>query len=210
MIFHLTEKLVFPHPQFAEANGLLAIGGDLSPERLLLAYSNGIFPWFQDGEEIYWYAPDPRFVLFPEKVHISKSMKKWLKKADLKITVNQAFRRVIKLCQQVERKDQDGSWISNNYIRAYTKMFELGHSKSVEVWQNDNLVGGLYGVELNECFFGESMFQTLTNASKFALIFLCTNFSYKLIDCQVYTPHMESMGAEMILLNDFLDIIQPE
>lgn len=208
MIFQLTEEIVFPHPNYAEPDGLLAVGGDLSTERLLLAYENGIFPWYSENEPILWYAPNPRCVLFPEKVKVSKSMKKWRTKTDLEVTYNQDFKQVIRNCKDINREDQDGTWITNEMEKAYLELFRLGFAQSVEIWTPKNeLVGGLYGVELNGCFFGESMFHKVSNASKLALISLCENKHYKIIDCQMHTSHLESLGAEMIDFEHFFNII---
>lgn len=208
MIFQLTEEIVFPHPNYAEPDGLLAVGGDLSTERLLLAYENGIFPWYSENEPILWYAPNPRCVLFPEKIKVSKSMKKWRTKTDLEVTYNQDFKQVIRNCKDINREDQDGTWITNEMEKAYLELFRLGFAQSVEIWTPKNeLVGGLYGVELNGCFFGESMFYKVSNASKLALISLCHNNQHKVIDCQMHTPHLESLGAEMIDLKHFLNLI---
>lgn len=207
MIFRLTDELIFPDPFLAEPSGLLAIGGDLSSERLLLAYENGIFPWFSPGEPILWYATDPRFVLFPNEIKRSKSMRSLINKQTYQLTENKNFRAVIEACSQVERKDQVGTWIGNNMIDAFVRLHEQSIAKSIEVWEKDQLVGGLYGLELNDCFFGESMFHLKTNASKLALIHLCQNYNYKVIDCQSHTPHLKSMGARMISLNEFLAIL---
>lgn len=209
MVFRLNNDLVFPDPSLAEPSGLLAIGGDLSPERLLLAYQSGIFPWFNPGEEILWYSPNPRFVLFPNEVIISKSMQKLMRKTNWHIRENLNFDQVVNHCASINRPDQFGTWIGEEMKIAYQRLFELGYAKSIEVYdQQHNLIGGLYGVELNHCFFGESMFSLVSNASKLALIHLCQQHSFRLIDCQVYTSHLESMGARDISLSTFLELIQ--
>lgn len=202
---YLTSKIEFPKVEEADEEGLLAIGGDLSVERLLLAYQSGIFPWFNDGDPVLWWSPDPRFVLFPEKLKVSKSMKQVLKKSDFTVTVNQDFLSVIKACSIAKREGQSGTWITDAMVQAYIKLHELGYAKSVEVWQEEELVGGLYGLDLNNgVFCGESMFTNVSNASKVAFITFIQNTNYKLIDCQVYTNHLESLGAEDISREDFL------
>ncbi|WP_225035349.1 leucyl/phenylalanyl-tRNA--protein transferase [Winogradskyella sp. SM1960] len=206
----LTQKIEFPEVSEASADGLLAIGGDLSPERLLYAYSKGIFPWFQDDEPILWWSPDPRFVLFPEDLKVSKSMKQVLKKSTFQVTTNKAFESVVENCANVKRNDQYGTWITDDMINAYLKLHELGYAKSIEVWQNDELVGGLYGIEVNDTVFcGESMFAKVSNASKAGFITYIQNSNYKLIDCQLHTKHLESLGAKHISRIEFLDFIKP-
>lgn len=205
MIIQLSEdKIWFPGTELAGEDGLLAIGGDLSAQRLLLAYRNGIFPWFSEDDPILWYAPHERFVLFPEKLKISSSMQKILRSSDFRITFDQAFTDVINACANSSRKGQNGTWITDSMKSAYINLYNLGHAHSVEVWQNDLLVGGLYGVQVNHVFCGESMFARVSNASKVALIYLCQHYNFKLIDCQVYTSHLESMGAEFISSEDYL------
>jgi len=197
-----------PFPDVSEATeeGLLAIGGDLSATRLLSAYKQGIFPWFADEDPILWWAPDPRFVLFPNKLKISKSMQQVLRNANFEVSVNKDFNAVINACALAKRADQEGgTWITNNMIKAYTQLHELGYAKSVEVWKNNELVGGLYGIDLdNDVFCGESMFTNESNASKVGFITFIQNSNYKLIDCQVYTQHLESLGAEDISRDDFM------
>ena len=208
MVFELdSKKLEFPHPSYAEKDGLLAIGGDLSADRLLLAYSNGIFPWFSDDTPILWYAPDPRFVIYPSKIKISKSMASSMRKNTFSITIDQNFNDVISSCSSIHRKDQEGTWITADMIKAYTKLYEMGYVHSVEVWQEGLLVGGLYGVLINGVFCGESMFSKVPNASKAALIFLAQEIDLRLIDCQFHTSHLESMGGEYISLPDYLAIL---
>ena len=193
----LNNDIAFPEITSASTEGVLAIGGDLSVERLLLAYKSGIFPWFSEDEPIIWWSPDPRFVLFPEKLKVSKSMKQVLRNTDFVITVNQAFTQVITECAKAKRDGQDGTWITQTMIEAYTKLQQLGYAKSVEVWLHNELVGGLYGVDVgNGVFCGESMFAKVSNASKAGFITFIQNTNYKLIDCQVYTNHLERLGAE--------------
>ena len=207
-MYVLTEKIEFPDVSLATRDGLLAIGGDLSVDRLLLAYRSGIFPWFEIEQPILWWSPDPRFVLFPNKLKISKSMQQFLKKTSLKVSFNKAFDEVIRNCSKIKREGQEGTWITKNMISAYTKLHHLGFAKSVEVWDKKTLVGGLYGIDLgNNVFCGESMFSKSSNSSKLAFIKLIENNNYKLIDCQVYTDHLKSLGAEEISRDSFLNII---
>ncbi|MFT5871257.1 MAG: leucyl/phenylalanyl-tRNA--protein transferase [Clostridium sp.] len=208
-IYRLPNDLVFPDPSLSEEDGLLAIEGDLSPERLFLAYSNGIFPWFSDGEPILWWSPDPRFVVYPSDVKISHSMKKVLKKNTYRISFDTCFRDVISNCSNVRK--ETGTWITNEMIEAYCSLHELGYAHSVETWHNDRLVGGLYGVSIGKCFFGESMFSTMDNASKVAFITLSKVLEEKnfvIIDCQVHTTHLESLGAVYISRDNFLEIVK--
>jgi leucyl/phenylalanyl-tRNA--protein transferase len=205
MVFKLSEdKIWFPDAELADEDGLLAIGGDLSIQRLLLAYRNAIFPWFSEREPILWYAPNERFVLFPEKLKVSSSMQKILRSGNFKISYDQAFSEVINACADSKRRGQDGTWITDSMKSAYIQLFEHGFAHSVEVWENNLLVGGLYGVQMNHVFCGESMFATVSNASKVAMVYLCRSFNFSLIDCQVYTSHLESLGAEFISLEDYL------
>jgi leucyl/phenylalanyl-tRNA---protein transferase len=198
VIFRLDERLLFPDPALAEEDGLLAVGGDLSPERLLLAYRNGIFPWYSDDTPILWYSPHERFVLYPEELRIAKSMKQVIRSGKFNVTFDTAFANVIKACATAPRVDQDGTWITNDMQEAYIRLHELGKAHSVEVWFNNELAGGLYGIAVGHVFCGESMFSKVSNASKLALITLCQTGNYKLIDCQVHTAHLESLGAKMI------------
>jgi len=208
MIIQLSEdRIWFPSPELADEDGLLAIGGDLSAQRLLLAYRNGIFPWFSEGDPILWYAPHERFVLFPEKLKVSSSMHKILRSASFRITYDQAFTEVINACAISSRKGQAGTWITDTMKSAYIHLHDLGYAHSVEVWENDILVGGLYGVQVNHVFCGESMFARVSNASKVALIYLCQNHHFNLIDCQVYTSHLDSMGADFISLEEYLALL---
>ena len=212
-MYLLTDEIVFPHPSEADANGLVAIGGDLSSKRLTHAYNNGIFPWFNDDEPLLWWSPDPRMVLFPKELRVSKSMKVILKKEVFKITFNTAFESVIQLCAKVKRDDQDDTWITNDMTEAYIALHKQGIATSVEVWQNEKLVGGLYGLDLKEkkVFCGESMFSLISNASKAAFITLVQELKtkeYRLIDCQMHTAHLESLGAREIPRDDFLNFIK--
>ena len=201
----LTQKIEFPDASEASVEGLLAVGGDLSSKRLLHAYQNGIFPWFDKQEPILWWSPDPRFVLFPNNLKVSKSMKQLLKKNVFKVTENTVFNKVIENCAQKKRVGQLGTWITDEMIEAYKKLHQLGYAKSIEVWQNQELVGGLYGIDLgNGVFCGESMFAKVSNASKVGFIIFVQNSDYKLIDCQLHTKHLESLGAKNISRLDFL------
>ncbi|WP_460220678.1 leucyl/phenylalanyl-tRNA--protein transferase [Psychroserpens sp. MEBiC05023] len=205
----LNKDIVFPPVSLASKEGILAIGGDLSTERLLLAYKSGIFPWFDDEEPIVWWSPDPRFVLFPKHLKISKSMKQVLRNSDFEITINKNFEAVIEHCSSIKRDGQQGTWITQNMKEAYIKLHKLGYAKSVEVWLNRKLVAGLYGVDLNNgVFCGESMFSLVSNASKVAFITFIQNTDYKLIDCQVYTNHLESLGAQDISRDEFLSFLE--
>lgn len=210
MIFRLTKELIFPNPELAEEDGLLAIEGDLSKERLILAYQNGIFPWFSQETPILWYSPHQRFVLFPAEVKISKSMQQVLKNNQFNITHNKAFEKVILACADAKRKEQDGTWITTEMKDAYVKLHQSGVAHSVEVWEKAELVGGLYGVLINKVFCGESMFSKKSNASKIALIWLCQNANITLIDCQVHSVHLEKMGAKMIERNEFMGYLHQE
>jgi len=208
MFFQLLEDdYGFPDPKLAEPDGLLAIGGDLSVDRLLNAYSNGIFPWFSEGDPILWYAPHERCVIYPDKIKISKSMRKVLAAETFAITVDKAFTDVILNCANTPRKGQDGTWITDEMQKAYINLHEQGFAHSIEVWLNDTLVGGLYGLKINNVFCGESMFSHISNASKVALIHL-SKLNVELIDCQIPNDHLLSLGAEMIDMEDYLDILQ--
>lgn len=205
MVFKLDDnEVVFPNPELADPDGLLAIGGDLRPERLMLAYRNGIFPWFSEGDPICWYAPAERCVIFPEKVVISKSMSRLFKSDAFKVTFDQSFIDVIGNCAKITRKEQDGTWITSEMQDAYIELHRRGHAHSVEVWADGVLVGGLYGVWVNQVFCGESMFSKVSNASKYALIWLCQHKALRMIDCQLPNDHLLSLGAEMISHKDYL------
>lgn len=205
----LNKDIEFPDVSLASKEGIVAIGGDLSPERLRLAYKSGIFPWFDDEEPIIWWSPDPRFVLFPEHLKVSKSMRQFLRNTDFEVTINKDFEAVINQCALIKRGGQQGTWITQTMIEAYIKLHELGDAKSVEVWLENELVGGLYGVDVNNgVFCGESMFSKVSNASKVAFITFLQHSNYKLIDCQVYTNHLESLGAEEISRDEFLTYLK--
>ena len=210
-MFLLSNELYFPPVTEADEEGILAIGGDLSTQRLLLAYRKGIFPWYSDDEPIIWWCPNPRFVLFPDEIKISKSMRAVIKKQTYSFTINNCFNNVIKNCKTINREGQSDTWISEEVIDAYTNLHNLGYALSAETWKNNKLVGGLYGVKMGNIFFGESMFSLSPNASKFAFIQLVQhlkNDGVKLIDCQVYTNHLESLGAKMIDRNDFMRLLE--
>lgn len=208
MIFKLVDdSFVFPNPALAEADGLLAVGGDLSPERLLLAYQSGIFPWFSEGDPILWYSPHERCVIVPHRMSVSKSMKRMMKKGDVSITENQAFADVIYNCAQAPRTGQEGTWITKEMKEAYIKLNAKGIAKSIEVWQAGELVGGLYGVEVGSVFCGESMFSKVSNASKMALIYLAQKQNIKLIDCQLPNDHLMRMGAEMMSREEYMALL---
>jgi len=210
-MFYLTEDLFFPPVHLAHSSEIIGLGGDLSPERLQLAYQSGIFPWFEDGEPITWWSPNPRMVLFLDELVVSKSMRNILKRKIFKVTFNKDFRAVITNCQAIKREGQNGTWITDDMIEAYCKLHDLGIAKSVEVWQEENLVGGLYGVDLGHIFCGESMFSKVSNASKVAFIALVEKLKkehYKLLDCQVYNSHLESLGCREISRDDFMSILK--
>lgn len=207
----LNETIEFPPLTEANSDGLLAVGGDLSPERVLYAYQNGIFPWYELDQPILWWAPDPRFVLYPHKLKVSKSTKRILKNQPFKITMNRNFEDVIKACANVKRASQSGTWITNEMIETYCELHQRGIAKSVEVWKNKKLVGGLYGIELDDTIFcGESMFSYVSNASKIGFISFVQNSNYKIIDCQLHTNHLESLGAEPISRLKFMEYLKPQ
>lgn len=209
-LFALDKELIFPPADLAEPDGLLAIGGDLSTERLLLSYQNGIFPWFE-GDVPLWWSPDPRFVLFPGELKVSKSMHQLLKRNEFEFTVDKAFEDVILCCKNILRHGQRGTWITQEMIDAYIELFRRGYAHSAEVWKYGELAGGLYGVKLGKIFFGESMFSKYSNASKYAFIRyveILQNEGIELIDCQVHTQHLENLGAKMIPRKSFLEHIE--
>ncbi|MDV6220501.1 leucyl/phenylalanyl-tRNA--protein transferase [Flavitalea sp. BT771] len=208
-LFALDQEMIFPPVALAEPDGLLAIGGDLSKERLLLAYRNGIFPWYE-GKHILWWSPDPRFVLFPDELKVSKSMRQLIRRETFVFTVNKAFGEVIANCRTIARRGQDGTWITEEVKEAYGRLHKEGYVHSAEAWLNGELVGGLYGVRLGKAFFGESMFSKYSNASKYAFIRYVEQLrseGVELIDCQVYTEHLESLGARMIPRSEFIQRI---
>lgn len=212
-MYFLTKDLFFPPVQEATLDGILAFGGDLSPERLLLAYKSGIFPWFDADEPILWWSPNPRMVLFLNELVVSKSMRNILNRNLFKVTFNENFREVISNCQKIKRNGQNGTWITNDMIEAYCKLNELDIAKSVEVWQNNELVGGLYGIDLGHIFCGESMFSKVSNASKVAFISLVNQLkkdNYQLLDCQVYNEHLESLGCREINRDVFMNILKSQ
>ena len=206
----LDNDINFPSVELAEPDGLLAIGGDLSQARLLHAYRNGIFPWYE-GKYILWWSPDPRFILLPAEIKISKSMKKLLKRNEFDFTINTAFKETIRGCKEITRHDQDGTWITDEMEEAYIHLHKQGFAHSAEVWKDGKLAGGMYGIRMGKVFFGESMFSAETNASKFAFIkyaaYLKTE-GVELIDCQVYTSHLESLGARMIKRKEFITLLK--
>lgn len=212
MIFQLNEEITFPNPRLGDDDGLFAVGGDLSVDRLLLAYSNGIFPWysFRHRQQIMWYCPMNRFVIFPEKIHVSHSMRTLMNKQQYTVSINRDFDGVIGNCSKL-RYDEEGAWLGKDMICAYTELHRQGFAASVEVWDKDEkLVGGLYGVTVGPAFFGESMFSLVPSASKLALIYLAHVLHEnggKLIDCQFETPHLKSMGGEYISYDEYMDII---
>ncbi len=206
-MYILSDKISFPPVTVASPEGIVAVGGDLSVERLLLAYKSGIFPWYNEGEPIIWYSPNQRMVLFPKKLKVSKSMRQLIRKDKFKVTYNTCFTDVIANCKTMNRKDQGGTWITTEMQQAYIKLHGLGIAKSVEVWIDNELVGGLYGIDLENMFSGESMFSKASNASKIAFIYLVEKLqkeNYKLLDCQVYNNHLASLGAEEIPRKEFL------
>jgi len=204
----LTENLEFPPYELTTDDGVIALGGDLSEERLICAYKNGIFPWFSEGDPIVWYCPQERMVLFPDEIKVSKSMQKIIHKNEFTITENKAFKEVIYRCKNIERSDGYGTWITDDMEQAYLNLHKKGVAKSIEVWQGDQLVGGLYGLEINTIFCGESMFSKVSNASKLAFIHLSKNKEYTLIDCQIYNEHLASLGAKEIERAAFLEILK--
>lgn len=211
-----TDKTLFPDVNLAlqEPDGLLAVGGDLSIERLIAAYSLGIFPWYSEGQPILWWSPDPRMVLHPSEIKISKSLAKTIRKQSFKVTFDTAFHDVISACSKPRLENgvvQSETWILNEMIEAYVELHNAGYAHSVECWQDEKLVGGLYGVAIGNVFFGESMFSRTSDSSKVAFVFLCKQlekWGFQLIDCQVYTPHLESLGAYMIPRKNFVSLIQ--
>lgn len=211
-VFWITnENEPFPHPELASEEGILAVGGDLSPQRLLTAYQYGIFPWFNDGEPIVWWSPDPRMVLFPAELKVSKSMRPYFNQHKFRVTFDHDFEAVIQHCREPRYKQWSGTWITHEMVDAYVRLHQLGFAHSVEVWQGEELVGGLYGISLGKCFFGESMFADVSNASKYGFISLVKkleSLGFWLIDCQQQTQHLNSLGARPIRRGDFLDILQ--
>ena len=209
-MYVLNHQIKFPSVDTADEDGLLAIGGDLSAARLLEAYRHGIFPWYSEGDPICWWSPDPRCVLFPAKLHVSKSMKKLINEKYFSFTTNKCFEKVMRSCKTIKRKGQAGTWIQEEMVEAYTNLHRLGYAHSAEAWQNDELVGGLYGIKIGKVFFGESMFSTVSNASKFTFIKFVQQLQedgIQLIDCQQETVHLKSLGAEMIGRSVFIELL---
>ena len=197
-VYRLSDQIAFPPAELADESGLLAVGGGLEPQRLLLAYASGIFPWYSEGQPILWHAPDPRMVLLSSELHVNRSLKKSIAKTELRISLDEAFSDVVRRCAEVGRPDQDGTWITDEMCSAYSRLHELGFAHSCEAWREDELVGGLYGVSIGYVFFGESMFAKESNASKIAFVHLVRQletWGVELIDCQVYTEHLERFGA---------------
>ncbi len=209
-VFQLTEDLIFPPPELAQNNGLLAVGGDLSIDRLVLAYSMGIFPWYSDGYPILWWSPNPRLVLFPGELKVSRSLRQAIRKRSFEITFDKAFEKVIKECSAIRRKHEEGTWITPDMIEAYVQLHKAGYAHSVEAWADEGcneLAGGLYGVVLGKAFFGESMFAKQSDASKVAFVSLVEQLAdrgFELIDCQVTTAHLKRFGAREIPRSEFL------
>lgn len=208
MILLDSNEISFPDPNLLESeSGIMAVGGDLSPERLYFAYQLGLFPWYNPGEEILWWCPDPRFVLFPKDLKVSKSMRKIMRDEVFTFTENKCFREVIEECKDTFRKDQDGTWLSDELVNSIVKLHEAGIAKSIEVWQNGELVGGFYGIQIGKIFCGESMFAKVSNASKAGFIYFIQSQkeNLELIDCQIHSEHLESLGATMITKKDYLN-----
>ena len=207
-VYLLSEDLIFPSPQLASEEGLLAVGGDLSLERLLLAYRMGIFPWYSEDEPILWWSPDPRLVLYPRDLKVSRSLKKVIKQEAFEVTLDCAFKEVITECARVRLENREGTWIVEDMVQAYCRLHESGFAHSVEAWQDNSLAGGLYGVSLGKCFFGESMFTRIANASKVALVALVEYLKpldFAFIDCQIPTAHLTRFGAREISRSRYLD-----
>lgn len=213
MIYRLSDRIAFPDPRRGEPDGLFAVGGDLSIDRLLLAYSNGIFPWYSfRDEEIMWWCPMQRFVIFPDEIHVSHSMRTLINKNKYRLSINEDFEGVIENCSSM-RINEEGAWLGEDMKRAYTELFHQGFAASVEVWDGERLVGGLYGVNIGRAFFGESMFSLVPSASKLALIYLARLFSKNdglIIDCQLETPHLKSMGGRFISYDEYMEILSED
>lgn len=205
-VYHLNHQIIFPPIDHAEENGLLALGGDLSKKRLILAYESGIFPWYSENQPILWWSPDPRFVLFTDKIHISGSMKRVIRSGAFQFRMNSAFNEVIENCASLPRRGQDGTWISDDMKQAYLKLHHEGKAWSFEAWQDNKLAGGMYGVKCDKYFAGESMFSLVSNASKYALIEACRylmEIKIAILDCQIHSGHLERMGATYISRKQF-------
>jgi leucyl/phenylalanyl-tRNA--protein transferase len=210
-VFRLTDEILFPPPEYAEPEGLLAIGGDLSSERLIEAYSHGIFPWSDEADPILWWSPDPRMVIRPQEFRPSKSLSKVIKKGKFRVTLDTAFEQVIRECAKLPRKGQAGTWITRDMVKAYIQLHKEGYGHSVECWVGDALVGGLYGLSIGSMFFGESMFSKETDASKVAFFSLCqilADWEFDWVDCQLHNEHLESLGAYTISREEYLEQLQ--
>jgi leucyl/phenylalanyl-tRNA---protein transferase len=207
MIFELDDSYRFPDPSLAEEDGLLAIGGDLSEQRLINAYHLGIFPWYNEEDPICWYAPHERCVIKPAEFHLTKSLSKFMRMNGFEFTQNKVFHEVIHSCKIISRKGQDGTWINDDMIAAYIKLHKAGWAHSFEIWKNGALAGGIYGVRINHVFCGESMFSNISNASKALMAWICGSDIFRLIDCQVPNPHLISLGAKMISRNEFMNFL---
>ena len=209
-MFQLGEDYIFPHPSNADKHGMVAYGGDLNPLRILEAYKSGIFPWFESDQKLMWWSPDRRMILYADKFKVSKSFKAFLKKSNYKVTFNKDFELVISSCANIKRINQKGTWITEGLIKSFIDLHEMGKAISVEVCEDDNIVGGLYGLDLDDVFCGESMFSKYSNASKIALYYLTKELrknNYRFIDCQVPSEHLKSLGGEIISRSNFLDLI---
>ena len=210
-IYALPNEILFPDPELADPSGLLAVGGDLQPSRLLQAYANGIFPWYSEGQPILWHSPDPRFVLFPRELRVSRSLRQTIRKDSFRITLDEAFEEVIERCAAVPRPGQDGTWITDEMIDGYIELHRLGLAHSAEAWSGGELVGGLYGVSLGSIFFGESMFADRSDASKVAFVTLVEQllrWDFSLIDSQVHTYHLERFGSTEIPRTRYLRLLR--
>lgn len=210
-VFRIPEEHIFPHPSLAEADGLLGVGGDLHPGRLLLGYANGIFPWYSSGQPILWFSPDPRYVLYPSKIHVGRSLRKRIRRGDYEIRLDTAFADVIRACRQKQRPGQRGTWITDDMETAYNALHQMGYAHSAEAWQDGELVGGLYGVGLGGLFSGESMFTHASDASKVAFVWLTRQLDQwgtEIIDCQIQTDHLERFGAQDLPRQNYLELLQ--
>jgi len=209
-MFQLGEDYIFPHPSNADKHGIVAYGGDLNPLRILEAYKSGIFPWFESDQNLMWWSPDPRMILYTDKFKVSKSFKAFLKKSNYNVTFNKDFELVINSCANIKRINQKGTWITEGLIKSFIDLHKMGKAISVEVWEDDDIVGGLYGLDLDDVFCGESMFSKSSNASKIALYYLTKELrknNYRFIDCQVPSEHLKSLGGEIISRSNFLDLL---
>ena len=209
-MFQLGEDYIFPHPSNADKHGIVAYGGDLNPLRILEAYKSGIFPWFESDQNLMWWSPDPRMILYTDKFKVSKSFKAFLKKSNYKVTFNKDFELVINSCANIKRINQKGTWITEGLIKSFIDLHKMGKAISVEVWEDDDIVGGLYGLDLDDVFCGESMFSKSSNASKIALYYLTKELrknNYRFIDCQVPSEHLKSLGGQIISRSNFLDLL---